>query len=967
MGLTKHASFQVLSAKIATEGAPLLRTAHRVEFNYTPRPGFLYVRSRAISSRCNDNFDEFPAAEIKQAYRTFIGKPVFVNHHNENHRRARGVIIDAALHEDVNPDGTPDTWAEVLMEVDAIKFPKLAEAIVKGHIDRTSMGTDVAYSVCSFCGNKAASPVEYCKHIPRMKGQRIYRTTASGEKEGVLVREICYGLGFFENSLLVEQPADPTAYFLGVDASGVPELASMAKAASKDPRFDGVTVDQDEKGFYVRTHRARSDSYETPEQIPDSTVEDIRSTGAKTAALTPGSRIDFEGEDAQYGEPVSAHGVVKSVSEQDWGDGRVKVSLTYVRDGESTPRSLEVWKSALGTTAARPGEPDDRQGCTIGRSDTVHAWDDHYKGAVCGSAPRRGARAYFTRTSAPVDCARCLARQSKTAIGSSAVDVPARDLRRGDLMLDRGNAYPDHFVSVTEVEFGDGAIPFVKITADDPMRGEPVIRSVKPDTRLIVQRTAAHTALLPGEVQVDTPAPKDVDTLRVEQCPVCGETDAFDGEQCQVCGFIAPPPEFGDPDLEVAREVDLHQEADEESDGTGDLVCDSCGARFPTAANTKQAVVLDKDRGADQETPGVATKDGDACPSCGNGVLHLEATPKSDDGFAPAGSASKVPASSGDDDFAPAGSARTKTAVVKTATAQPPATRQAGTQKEESMRPALAALAAQQAQIDAHSAAIARIATLAGLEKDPIVVRAVRKHAEDENPAQPSGWANPSGQGTEAPAATTEEAKQPEAKDDVTSQGATPVTDVTPDSTTSVTSTEPVLDVPLDLNEQDPTQQVAGTDDAGNGARGQSGTNRVETDVRISAPHDTSDAFRDGGFLGSKAPSQQRIFAALRLARLQMKAGLVPADTDDMALGQTIASGPETDETIQTLINTLAQVTTGSQAQAAPTPVAARRLVPQVPRTASVERTVPSMVPGMPDGTVHVASSGVSDDEMVFE
>jgi hypothetical protein len=225
MGHVKYASFAILEAEMADGGArrvqASVKTAHRHEFVYEPRPNFLYVRSRAISSRCNDNYDEFPADEIKQAWRTFIGKPVFVNHHNDDHRNARGVIIDAALHEDTNPDGSPDTWVEVLMEVDAASYPKLAQAILAGHIDRTSMGTDVAFSVCSFCGNKAATPLDYCKHIPKLKGQRIRRRTASGTTEDVLVREVCYGLRFFENSLLVEDPADPTAFFLGVDDRGV--------------------------------------------------------------------------------------------------------------------------------------------------------------------------------------------------------------------------------------------------------------------------------------------------------------------------------------------------------------------------------------------------------------------------------------------------------------------------------------------------------------------------------------------------------------------------------------------------------------------------------------------------------------------------------------------------------------------------------------------------------------------------
>lgn len=249
MSLTKYAevaqqerSVEVLDSFVVPRNAGsqrlarMRRKAHRHEFEYTPRRGYIYVRSRAISSRCNDNFDEFPASEIKKAYRTFIGKPVFVNHHNSDHRRARGVIIDAALHEDTNPDGSEDVWAEVLMEVDAVRFPVLAREVKAGNIARTSMGTDVEYSVCTACGNKAVTPADYCQHIPKLKGMKIKRfNAASGGYEEVLIAERCYGLRFFENSLLVEDPADPTAYVLGVD-SGEGISAAAARAVIDEDR-----------------------------------------------------------------------------------------------------------------------------------------------------------------------------------------------------------------------------------------------------------------------------------------------------------------------------------------------------------------------------------------------------------------------------------------------------------------------------------------------------------------------------------------------------------------------------------------------------------------------------------------------------------------------------------------------------------------------------------------------------------
>jgi hypothetical protein len=175
----------------------------------------LYVRSRAISSRTNDNHDTFEAPEIEQGYRTFLGKPAFVNHRNSNHRRARGVIVAVALHRDRNPDGSPDTWVEALHELDAVRFPKLAKAIIEGRVNRTSMGVDCEYSTCSACGNRATNPAEYCAHLPARKGLKIrQRNNETGKLEEKLIHEICAGLTFFENSFLVEDPADPTAHVL---------------------------------------------------------------------------------------------------------------------------------------------------------------------------------------------------------------------------------------------------------------------------------------------------------------------------------------------------------------------------------------------------------------------------------------------------------------------------------------------------------------------------------------------------------------------------------------------------------------------------------------------------------------------------------------------------------------------------------------------------------------------------------
>ena len=390
------------------------RTAHRAEFQYTPREGYLYVRSRAISSRCNENWDEFPADEIKKAYASFTGKPVFVNHVNHNHLRARGVIIDAALHEDRSPDGSPDTWVEVLMEIDAHRFPKLAKAILAGEVDRTSMGCDVAYSICSACGNKATTPAEYCQHIPRSKGQHLYRHTASGQRVSELIRETCYGLAFFENSLLVEPPADPTAHFLGVDARGLSKAATLASA-------------------------------------------------------TQG--------------PTYYHG--------------------YGRNGARLLTGMDNWDNAGTFVSHDPG---------------VAKW----------YGPK-------------IDKIQ-MAPDTKVKKHVGLGNYPER------LAQAKNEGY-----DVVEFHEPHDAIGHIILNHDKVVGREFHSHSDRPEFQ---NHSEASRKLAYGE----TKAPADVDTLREENCPVCGDGDTYDGEQCRICGFISPPSQFRDPDLDAAKRMDLRKQ-----------------------------------------------------------------------------------------------------------------------------------------------------------------------------------------------------------------------------------------------------------------------------------------------------------------------------------------------------------------------------------------------------------------------
>ena len=213
MGIRKYTTLQLNSdARVhGTLASPLPKTGNLSDFEYQAEPGFLYVTTRAISSRVNANHDGWPPEELRRAYRTFVGRPVYVDHNNWDLKRSRGVVIDAKQYENKLASGHEDVWVELLIEVDAQAFPKLAQTIIDGDIDSVSMGADVEYTICSVCSNKAHDVLQYCTHIPQMKG-RVVETLdqKTGSRIKKLCYEDCYGVSFFEISFVFD-PADESA------------------------------------------------------------------------------------------------------------------------------------------------------------------------------------------------------------------------------------------------------------------------------------------------------------------------------------------------------------------------------------------------------------------------------------------------------------------------------------------------------------------------------------------------------------------------------------------------------------------------------------------------------------------------------------------------------------------------------------------------------------------------------------
>jgi uncharacterized Zn finger protein (UPF0148 family) len=278
--------------------------------------GYLYVRARAISSRVNKNNDGWPSEELIRAYRTFVGRPVFVDHNNSDPQRTRGVIVDSRLHVEDDeakesaldpyyasaPDNhKPPTWIEILIEVDAETFPKLAKAVKKGDIDSVSMGANIDKSVCSVCHNEATIPSDYCSHV-KQKGLTFEITADNGEKIQKKAYEDCYGVNFFEISFVFD-PADETAlnietaeHELKLAASEQPTAAAALPGSSikKTIGIGDAAFLLKQKGDYTewpdesraRTRsivQQRSPEMANPLQEVDDVISGLRSGDMNTA------------------------------------------------------------------------------------------------------------------------------------------------------------------------------------------------------------------------------------------------------------------------------------------------------------------------------------------------------------------------------------------------------------------------------------------------------------------------------------------------------------------------------------------------------------------------------------------------------------------------------------------------------------------------------------------------------------
>jgi hypothetical protein len=563
MAFTKYASFEV-SKILDVKGSPERdesASLNRVSsFNdYRTEDGYLYARIRAISSRVNKNHDGWPSVELagnqdifdhhtansesgftveasknaEYGFSTFLGKPIFVDHHNSDPSRARGVIVDAKFHvedhktaaqkdsyyQNAPANHMPPSWVELLLEVDAISYPKLAKAILDGSknakngIDGFSMGCDVERSVCNICKNSATTPDEFCNHV-RMKGAMCdYIDPKTGHKTSKKSYEDCYGIKFFEISAVFD-PADETALIREVRSS-VTKESSMNKIANQVecPTCQWI-------GEPVTTQSQMSPktvcsmcNTEIPEEVLAQSALENRYRQSSMNKFAPIGEYDkyFGGTGAAkkaYDSMIDQYGEEKG-KEVFYATMNKKKNKKEGSDKGFVPPESVQNNARRGLEMVEAGEAGDGlEGATKGRARDIAA------GKALSLDHVKRMHSFFERHDKT--------RPDDGGKGNSPWKTA--------WMLWGGDSGRSWAESVVGKEIGHDKNE--KTSADKP-------QSFK------------------------TRAPEEVNTLREDTiCKLCGEI--IDGPQCDVCGYEPEPESFADPDLSKAKQHDEKEERNEE-------------------------------------------------------------------------------------------------------------------------------------------------------------------------------------------------------------------------------------------------------------------------------------------------------------------------------------------------------------------------------------------------------------------
>jgi len=136
----------------------------------------------------------------------------------------------------------------------------------------------------TYPGNMGISEMmQFYMHAPDEKIQQMDVAVNNNDEQAVMML-LNDTLGTELHSL-TEYAEQPLHKILNRKKKKKKNYTNVAKPDKLKSIMKEVSLGKDDNGYFVYTHRARSDSYKTPEAIPKSKIEFISSTGSKKVAV----------------------------------------------------------------------------------------------------------------------------------------------------------------------------------------------------------------------------------------------------------------------------------------------------------------------------------------------------------------------------------------------------------------------------------------------------------------------------------------------------------------------------------------------------------------------------------------------------------------------------------------------------------------------------------------------------------
>jgi hypothetical protein len=256
-------SHATIVASVDTDKGPGSLGRH-LENGFTiDRPFADYYVTSKTSRFINNNHDCWERKLLLASFRTFIGGENYLEH-LQIPEMSKGKIVDAAAR-----DIGDSIYIDILVATHRRHKPLVA-AINSKQLQTLSMGANVAFTLCSKCGNRAADETQLCSHIKYEKGNKFADILGMERK----VAELC--------GHIQEEPGSNRF----IEASWV-----------GNPAFTGAVLrnilTQEEAAVYDRLHAPRLQlAFSMPAQAP---LDSRFSKAARRAA-----EFDFGEEQQQF-------------------------------------------------------------------------------------------------------------------------------------------------------------------------------------------------------------------------------------------------------------------------------------------------------------------------------------------------------------------------------------------------------------------------------------------------------------------------------------------------------------------------------------------------------------------------------------------------------------------------------------------------------------------------------------------